>query len=79
MTHMQSAEQYIMSSDDLQALREYIEQHLPWLVILGVVGEQPLLAVKDTAHLNLCVGFRSQADLAAYLALVRGKGCSHVQ
>jgi len=29
MTRMQSIEQYIMSSDDLQALREYIEQHLP--------------------------------------------------
>ncbi len=53
------------------SLRHYIEQHTPWLVVLGtVVADPPILAVKDTAHLNLCVGFRSEADLAAYLSIV---------
>ncbi len=53
------------------SLRHYIEEHTPWLIVLGtVVVDSPILAVKDTAHLNLCVGFRSEADLAAYLSIV---------
>ena len=55
--------------NDLQALQAYIEVHTPWLVILGTVGEPPMLAVKDTAHLNLCVGFRTQDDVRAYLSM----------
>ncbi len=55
--------------NDLQALQAHIQEHTPWLVILGAVGEPPMLAVKDTAHLNLCIGFRTQADLRAYLSM----------
>ena len=59
---MQSIEQNIMSSDDLQALREYIEQYLPWLVILGIVGEQPLLAVINADVITR----RFRAEMAAF-------------
>jgi hypothetical protein len=55
--------------NDLHALQAHIEEHTPWLVILGVVGEPPMLAVKDTAHLNLCIGFRTHADVGAYLSM----------
>ena len=55
--------------NDLQALQAHIQEHTPWLVILGIVGEPPMLAVKDSAHFNVCIGFRTQADLAAYLSM----------
>lgn len=55
--------------NDLQALQTHIQEHTPWLVILGTVGEPPMLAVKDSAHFNVCIGFRTQADLAAYLLM----------
>jgi hypothetical protein len=58
----------------LEVLRTRIEQHFPWFVVLGIVGDtNPLLAVKDTSNCDLCVGFRCEADLAAYLTCI-GKG-----
>jgi len=76
MSRMQFVEQPIAHSDDLQVLRQHIEQHLSWLEILGVVGEsQSLLAVKDTSNCGLCVAFGSEADLAYYLLTI-GKGTS---
>jgi hypothetical protein len=55
--------------NDLGPVQAYIQQHTPWLLFLGVVGEPPMLAVKDSAHLNLCIGFRTQADVTAYLSM----------
>jgi hypothetical protein len=65
--------------NDLRPVQFYIQQHTPWLVILGVVGEPPMLAVKDSAHRNLCIGFRTQADVTAYLSMfgIPDKGHHH--
>ncbi len=53
----------------LQALQAYIQEQTPWLIVLGIVGQPPMLAVKDSAHLNLCIGFRTQADVRVYLSV----------
>lgn len=64
----------------IQALRQFIEQHFPWLRILGIIDpSSPMIAVNDTTRGNLCTGFRTQADLAAYLTLFAGKEAAHAR